>query len=317
MKRLQVGFIGAGAVAELHYLAITACPYGELAAICDADPSVLLKRKQEWNVLCCDSMEQLLGRPDIDAVFVLTPIECHFEHVKAALNAGKHVLVEKPVSDDLSNIREMRKLAEAKNLVCMPAHNYIYHPDLLRMKDHAEKGLFGSVAVSWVLFHIHHDEEQVARFPGIIGQVGTHLLYTHRYLFGAPAGVTARCSNFRYPHLPNEDQVMIVLHMRDGSFGNLFATFAVSDQTSNPWTFVVKALGTCGGGQMSWRDSVFERRLGTLSQSYGKYEDTFRNEVDFFLGECIQKGVSPLSTLEDAEAVQLLLQEVLRQCKTE
>ena len=69
--------------------------------------------------------------PAIDAVFVLTNLESHLEYAAMALKAGKHVLVEKPVGVSVAEIEEMNRLAKAKNLVCLPGHNYVYEAGMV------------------------------------------------------------------------------------------------------------------------------------------------------------------------------------------
>jgi predicted dehydrogenase len=300
---VKVGFIGCGDVSELHYQGICTCSQVELAGIYDVNTDLMKQRTKEWEVRSFDSTDALLEDKEIQAVFVLTPAEYHYRHVMAALYADKHVLVEKPVADQTEQIEEMEELADSKGLQCIPAHNYIYSPDMYRLKRNIEAGNFGQIAVTWILYHIHHSEELCARYPGIIHQIGTHLFYVHRYLFGAPASMSARSTRFLYPHLECDDQTIITLSMPDGSMSNLFASFAVSDHSTTPWSFIVKVLGTEGSVQFSWQDVVFDRALGTLSQSYGRYEETYEHEVRYFVQKCILSEKPPLSTLEDARMV--------------
>jgi predicted dehydrogenase len=300
MSKVKVAFIGCGAVAELHYQGLMACSKAELAGIYDINPFLMQRRASDWDVNAYDSLQALLEDKEIQAVFVLTPVDSHHSNVIAALNAGKHVLVEKPIANELYEIKEMAALAESKGLQCMPAHNYIYSPDMYRLKKTINAGSFGQIPVSWLMYHIHHSEELCARYPGIIRQIGTHLLYTHRYLFGEPASMSAHTTRFLYPHLDRDDQMMLTLVMPDGSISNLFASFAVTDHSTNPWSFIVKILGTQGSAQLSWQDMVLDRALGTLSRSYVRYEETYEHEIQYFINECVLEGKSPLSTLTDA-----------------
>ena len=300
ISKVKVGFIGCGAVAELHYQGLAACSKAELVGVYDIDPDLTKRRANDWNVPAFDSLRALLEEEEIQAVFVLTPVDSHYPNVMAALNAGKHVLLEKPIANELGEIKEMAALAEAKGLQCMPAHNYIYSPDMYRVKKNISAGNFGRIPVSWLMYHIHHNEELCGRYPGIIRQIGTHLLYTHRYLFGEPVSMSAHATRFLYPKLDRDDQMMLTLMMPDGSMSNLFASFAVTDHSTNPWSFIVKILGTQGSAQLSWQDIVLDRPLGTLSRSYARYEETYEHEIQYFINECVLEGKPPLSTLDDA-----------------
>src|SRR5215210_2880787 len=95
---IGVAFIGAGAVAELHHLALQSCPGARLTGIYRRDRQACARRAEEWGVTGYGSIDDLLGDPAVDAVFVLSPVEDHHTHAIQALRAGKHVLIEKPVS---------------------------------------------------------------------------------------------------------------------------------------------------------------------------------------------------------------------------
>jgi len=307
--RIRIAFIGCGDVAELHYQGLSACSNAVLEGVFDIDTALMNRRATQWHTTAFNSLDVLLADARIDAVFVLTPIQCHFEHVMAALQAGKHVLVEKPLTNDAGQISEMAALAAAKGLQCMPAHNYIYSPDMYRLKKNIATGIFGRIGVSWMLYHIEHSEALCARYPGIIRQIGTHLLYTYRYLFGEATMLSATTTRFLYPHLDRDEQVLMVLKTPDGVLCNLFASFIVPDHTTNPWSFVIKVLGTRGSTQLSWQDVVFDRAIGTLSRSYGRYEDTYEHEIDYFVNQCVLRHQPPLSTLEDAARVLQMVQQ--------
>ena len=309
MKLINIGFIGCGMVSELHYQALQHCKGAKLAAVYDVNPSQREKRAVEWGVPAYEDLPSMLRSETIDAVFVLSPVERHYEQVVDALRNGKHVLVEKPVSVTVSEIDEMDRLAKRLGLVCMPAHNYIYLPEMARLKRNLEARRFGDVPVSWMMYHVHHPKTVTAAYPGILRQIGTHLLYAHRYLFGDPAKLDVTASRFRYPELGREDQAMVTLTMPDGALAHLFASFAVNDTTSNPWSFLIKVLGTEGGAQISWQDTVFARSIGTLSTSFGSYEESYEHEIQYFIESCIGRGAQPLSSMKDAAKVMALVEQ--------
>lgn len=76
----------------------------------------------------------MLGDKNIEAVHVLTPTGLHVSTTLKAMQAGKHVLVEKPVALAARDIRHLQVAAQKYKRVCMPAHNYIYVPSLQRAK---------------------------------------------------------------------------------------------------------------------------------------------------------------------------------------
>merc|ERR1719252_510412 len=110
--------------------------------------------------------------------------ETHHKYVMKALDAGKHVMVEKPVGVTIDEVDEMRKCAEKKGLVCMPGHNYIYEPQVLRMKGIITSGAIGKIVQLHVFYNIKHPENVAKMYPGVIRQIMTHHAYVTLYLMG-------------------------------------------------------------------------------------------------------------------------------------
>jgi predicted dehydrogenase len=311
--KIGIGFIGVGAVAELHRRALLALESGRLVAACgvtEADKA----RGREWGVRIYDHAMDLVHDPAVDAVFVLSPVEYHCEHVLLALDAGKPVFVEKPVAWTVDEIRRIEVKAAEAGLPCMPGHNYIYDPALWRAKRLLAGGELGRVCMTWIVYTIHHTEELAAHYPGVLRQIMPHHLYTLLYLQGMPQRVFASVT-YGHRHLPQEDQAALQLEMGDGALAQLFCTFAADDETSQPWTFMVKILGSEGGIVHTWRDALTTRRSGTHSRTFISYEESFRNEDEYFLVHCLQ-GEAPLSTLHDAHLVQTMIDAALESIKT-
>lgn len=302
---IGVGFIGVGAVAQLHRLALDTIPSARLVAVCgptDQDQ----ERAASWGVRGYRDPMELVADPDVEVVFVLSPLEQHCAHVTLALRAGRPVLVEKPVATTVAEIKQMKMMAEQAGVPCMPAHNYIYDPSLQRARRLIETKDLGRLCMTWIVYAIHHSEHLAARYPDVLHQILPHHLYTLLYLGGAPRRLSATRSRLHYEHLERDDQVALQVELADGSLAHLFASFAFDDLTSQPWTFLVKVVGTGGGVVHNWRDAVGARSIGTHDEAYVAYEESYRNEDEHFLTRCL-RGEPPLSTLADAARVQHLI----------
>src|SRR5215212_11348602 len=94
---IGVGFIGAGDISILHARAVARCSAAKLVGLWNRGQDRAKQRASEFGCQNYESPEALVRDPNIQAVFVLTNLETHLEYTKLALNAGKHVLVEKPV----------------------------------------------------------------------------------------------------------------------------------------------------------------------------------------------------------------------------
>lgn len=116
---MKIGIIGAGSAARgIHIPGFRLCRGVEIAAICDADEKAARATGIEP---AYTDYREVLGRADIDAVVVATPNFTHPEIVQAAVEAGKHVLCEKPLALNLTDASQMLRAAERAGVVHMTA----------------------------------------------------------------------------------------------------------------------------------------------------------------------------------------------------
>src|SRR5688500_4468388 len=144
MKPVSVGIIGLGRIGAEHAGWISQCASARPAAVADATPARQSLAK-ERGLVVYSSPEALLTDPHIDAVLVATPSAMHFDHASAALNAGKHVMVEKPMALDLPQSRTLVELAREKKRVLSAFHNRRWDTDYLTVKHNVAAGVFGRV----------------------------------------------------------------------------------------------------------------------------------------------------------------------------
>ena len=145
MAKLRVAFIGAGRIADLHALAYRDHPEAELYAVCDADPEHTAWRAAEWGAgLSLTDYRELLADSRVDAVEVLTPHHLHAEMAVAALAAGKHVSLQKPMARTLAEADAIvQAAAAAPGRVFRVFENYRYYPPYVRAKELLDAGEIG------------------------------------------------------------------------------------------------------------------------------------------------------------------------------
>jgi predicted dehydrogenase len=303
-----IGFIGAGDISILHDKAVKRCPWAKLIGIWNRSQDRAKQRAAEFGCKNFETPEALVADPNIHAVFVLTNLETHLEYTKLALNAGKHVLVEKPVGESVAEIEEMKALAEARKLVCMPGHNYIYEAGMARSRDLIDTGDLGRLVSCYAMYNIHHPEEVASRYPGVVRQILTHNSYILLYLMGRPKRLFAMKACLHYKQYKEEDIAMVQLEMENGALAHLCASFAADDHAADPWTVMVKVIGTGGSTRYSYRDHV-EIKPGLVhSQTYTAYAGSVMNEVRYFVENCVRRGEPPLSTMADAVTAQKMIE---------
>ena len=305
---IGVGFIGAGDISVLHAAAVKKCPGAKLVGLWNRNQDRANERAKAFGCKNYASPEALVSDPAIDAVFVLTNLETHLEYTALALGAGKHVLVEKPVGVSVAEIERMKALADAKDLVCLPGHNYVYEQGMTRTRELVEGGDLGKIVSAYVMYNIHHPEEVAKRYPGVVRQILTHHSYILLYLVGEPVELCAMKATLHYKEYPEEDIAMVQMRLANGALAHFCASFAADDHAADPWTVMVKVIGTAGSTRYSYRDHV-EIKPGLVhSQTYTAYQGSITNEVRHFLIDCLRLGQKPLSTLEDAITAQKMIE---------
>lgn len=117
-----------------------------LSTVCDLDDETLKTVKELYpSVKVTKDMNDVINDPEITGVCVVTPSHTHFKIVKAMLNAGKHVYVEKPISTVAQEAKELTELAQEKDLILMVGHLLLYHPAVNRLKMLIEEGVLGEL----------------------------------------------------------------------------------------------------------------------------------------------------------------------------
>ena len=306
--RIGVGFLGAGDISILHAKAVAKAHGATLVGLWNRSQDRATQRAAEFGCKNYDTPEALVADPAVDAVFVLTDLGTHLKYTRLALDAGKHVLVEKPVGASVGEITEMKALADRKGLVVLPGHNYVYEAGMTRTKELVEGGDLGTVVSAYVMYNIHHPEEVAKRYPGVVRQILTHHSYILLYLVGKPVELCAMKATLHYKEYPEEDIAMVQMRLANGGLAHFCASFAADDHAADPWTVMVKVIGTAGSTRYSYRDHV-EIKPGLVhSQTYTAYQGSVMNEVRHFLVDCLRHGAAPLSTLDDAITAQKMIE---------
>ena len=118
----------------------------EMMMCCDSDPRRLIMAQKRFPaVTCATDFDEVLQNPAVNAIAIATPAHTHYELAKRALKAGKHVLVEKPLTMRVDHAEELVMLAEKQGLVLMVDHVFIYSPPVLKMKELLTQGRLGKL----------------------------------------------------------------------------------------------------------------------------------------------------------------------------
>ncbi len=144
MAALRVGIIGGGRIAALHALPYDENPKAEIWAVCDVDEDIARSRAEDWGVArWFTDYRDMLAESAIDAVEVITPHHLHADMTVAALEAGKHVSVQKPMANHVSECDTMIAAAKRGGKNLRVFENFQYYPHMAKAKQMLDAGAIG------------------------------------------------------------------------------------------------------------------------------------------------------------------------------
>ena len=145
MQNVRLALIGFGYWGPNYARVLSELPGAELIAICDQRPDRLAIVQQRYrSVATCERLDDLLARDEVDAVVIATPASSHEAVVRAALTAGRHVLVEKPMALHAAGGASLCDLAEARGKLLMVGYTFLYNAGVRKMKEVMAPDQFGT-----------------------------------------------------------------------------------------------------------------------------------------------------------------------------
>jgi predicted dehydrogenase len=217
MAEIGVAVIGFGLAGRVfHAPFVSAIPGLKLEAIVQRKGDEAAQAYPNTRIL--RSVEEALADSSISLIVVGTPNETHYALAKQALDAGKHVVIDKPFAATSEQAKELLELARAKKLVLAPFHNRRWDGDFLTVRKVLESGELGRV----VTFESHFDrfrplpreatwKESANAANGMLFDLGPHLIDQALALFGTPESITASVRRDR-DTTDIEDAFDITLH---------------------------------------------------------------------------------------------------------
>jgi predicted dehydrogenase len=175
-----IGVIGLGHWGPNHVRVFSQVRGAEVVAA--ADPSDDRRRHlahlYRGLTLVADPLE-VLNRPDVDAVVIATPARTHFELAAAALGAGKHVLLEKPMCTTLADAQRLHALAARAGLVMVHGHVFLYNAGIQYLREGIASGRFGAVQY---LHATRTNLGPIRQDVNVVADLATHELTIFEYL---------------------------------------------------------------------------------------------------------------------------------------
>ncbi len=194
---LKLAFTGTGYISKIHALAAQKLPDVELVAVVNHRPESMANFAQEFNIpRQYATIKELLTDGDVDAVSINTPNYLHAPQTIAALKAGVHVMVEKPMAMNAAEAQAMLQASERSGTRLMVAHCWRFDQEALWLKDHVDSGKLGRI-IRTKGYGVHANWGPSGWFTqakyaggGAMADMGIHALDTARFLLGDPQPVS-------------------------------------------------------------------------------------------------------------------------------
>ena len=260
----------------------------ELSWLCDLDETQLARIGSRYpEARTTTSYGDLLADDSLDAVVIATPVPTHYALAKQALEAGKHVFVEKPPAMRAAEMDELVALAEAGDRVLMPGHLLLYHPGVLKVKELIDRGELGDVLCVYgnrVNLGIVRSNENA------LWSLGVHDLSVILFLLDEdPELATAQGSASIHPGI--EDVVFCFLRFPSGKIAHMHLSWLDPHKMRKMTVVGREKMVVFDDMEPERKVTVYEKRAGAKGELFSgdisipKIETTepLRRECSYFL----------------------------------
>lgn len=235
-KELGFGIVGGGLIGKVHAEAIHAIPGARVVAVCGRNEARVNELAAKYNAAGYTDYAQFLAHPGLDVVNVCSPSGLHLEHGRAAAEAGKHVLVEKPIEINLARADALIEACDQAGVQLGVIFQSRFLPMVQKMKAAIEAGKLGSLILGDAYVKWYRAPEYYAdSWHGTLALDGggalinqaIHTVDLLRWMMGPVESAFAMKKALRYPHIEAEDTLVGTLQFANGALGAVVATTSV------------------------------------------------------------------------------------------
>lgn len=233
---LKFGIIGLGYWGPNLVRNFNLVKDAQVTAVADFDESRIAKIKALYpTVETFSDGDNIINNPNVDAVILATPIKTHYELAKKALNAGKHVLVEKPLATSRAEVLELMELADKKSLKIMVDHTFLYTGAVQKIRELIDNGEIGDIQ------YFDSSRVNLGLFNpnwSVIWDLAVHDLSILDYITSGKKITAVSATGISHTKMPIEDLAYMTLFYEDQTIAHI----------TSSWISPVKIRKTLIGG---------------------------------------------------------------------
>jgi predicted dehydrogenase len=296
-RPLNVAVVGYGYWGPNFVRNVTASSSMQLYALCERDPHrAAAFRARNPGVAIYSDFDELLLDPSLDAVVIVTAPNTHYPLCRLALQAGKHVLVEKPMAKTAAQARELKEIADQRGLVIMPGNPFVYSPAVNKVRDLISEDVVGEV------YFVTSSRMNLGKYQpeGVIRDLAPHDLSILMHWLNRPVvQVSASARNIFQENV--SETAFITLTFEGGTTANIQLSWLAPRR--------IRQMTIVGSRRMiSYDDTLFDEpvRLYDRGMEFSSADKFGEYQLTYFSGDVVTPRVEP------AEPLALQLQDFAR-----
>jgi predicted dehydrogenase len=324
-KNVRIGLVGVGAAAQINHIPALKKTEGlELAALVDRDPEKAQRVAQKFGVpQAYGRLDELLEDDSIELVDLCTPNYLHAPMAIAALEAGKHVLCERPLARSADEAAGMVKAARKseRHLLCAVQHRF--RPDAQLLRRFVEKGDLGAVfyaKAGWLRQRTTYDSDEWRRTKresggGVVLDLGFQMLDLSLWVLGGPRVESVTASVHRSRKGEVEDSATAFLRLADGATLTLELTWGLLMEKD----FAYLNLFGSGGAALlnpfrihkGMHGSLVNVTPSTVESARNQYKNSIEAQIGH-VADVLRRGAKPMGLGDEIVPVMRLMDAIYR-----
>ena len=315
MEKTRIAVIGLGSVAQLVHLPnLFKIKNAEITAVAEINRNRLHSIADKFNVPNrTTDYTELLNNSDADAVIISTPTHLHKQIAIDCLNAGKDVLVEKPLARNSSEGQEVIECAKKNNRKLMVGMNLRYRPDSMLIRSLIDAGEIGDpfyIKCGWIRKQSSSEKwfsKREEAGGGVILDLGINLVDLALWLADYPKAVSISTKNYHHHSRNLEDTSVSLIRCENSILINIEASWTLAEEKDTFYSNIYGTKGSVGANPFKLikvlEDEQIDLGSTILETPTEAFKKSYLNELKSFIGAI--RGLNPVFSSGE-EALQLL-----------
>lgn len=320
MKRLNVGVIGLGLIGAPHARIYHELPNANLVGVADIDEGLAKRLAREYGCDAYTDYNDLLKRPDLDAVSICVPEELHVAPAVAAAKAGKHILMEKPIAKTVKEALEITSAAEKAGVRLMVGQTLRWDPRYVGLHDSIARGDLGEpIFLRLKRTNPYMSAQRLKGRVSIFYFLGVHDIDAIRWFAGSDiTRAYAQRVTKMHASIESEDAVVATFNFANGAVGTVELAWSLPKSMPTVIVAAAEVIGTKGAGYVQVFDGglqvyLSEPPAGAQPVSFpdtfygpevhGTLSGVLRDEIAHFVQKTLDGGDYCVPTLDTVKAV--------------